>query len=247
VLNHYFFSGEGSLEFSLEYKAGMSNKLDPMLPLLFPLLQAFKSTELQALLTAGYELDAPAGAVLWEEGQSVHDVLLISSGVVVATSNAQAGNRAFLYGHMGAGSVAGLHALMAPNIAQVQLTVQADAHYLQLPLSALADALAVYPPAWKAVARELAQGVFHLVNTINLLAQSNGYHRLRRLLIQMDRRARDTHQQNGLALSQQELAARIGLSREMVIRMLAQLRSGGYIEQDERGLIKVLQPLPREF
>ena len=55
------------------------------------------------------------------------------------------------------------------------------------------------------------------------------------------------HQQNGLALSQQELAARIGLSREMVNRMLAQLRSGGYIEQDERGLIKVLQPLPREF
>jgi CRP/FNR family cyclic AMP-dependent transcriptional regulator len=232
---------------TFEYKAGMSNQPDPMLPLLFPLLQAFPSVARQALLASGLELDAPAGAVLWEEGQSVHDVLLISSGVVVATSNAQAGNRAFLYGHMGAGSVAGLHALMAPNTAQVQLTVQTEAHYLQLPLSALADALLAYPSAWEAVARELAQGVFHLVNTINLLAQSNGYHRLRRLLIQMDRRARDTHQKNGLALSQQELAARIGLSREMVNRMLAQLRSGGYIEQDERGLIKVLQPLPREF
>lgn len=218
-----------------------------MLPLLFPLLQAFPSEHRLELLAAGTEHDATVGAILWEEGQLVSDILLISSGVVVATSNTQAGNRPFLYGHMGAGSVAGLHALHMPNTAQVQLTVQADTHYLRLPLSALKAALAAYPPAWEAVAHELAQGVFHLINTINLLAQSNGYHRLRRLLIQLDRRARNEHQQNGLILSQQEVAARIGLSREMVNRMLAQLRSGGYIEQDERGIFKILQTLPREF
>lgn len=219
---------------------------DPMLPLLFPLLQAFPPLKRQVLLASGTEHDAPAGAVLWEEGQSIQHVLLISSGVVVATSNSQASNRPFLYGHMSAGSVAGLHALFTSEVAQVQLTVQTEAHYLQLPRAVFATALRDYPAAWEAVAQELAQGVFHLVNTINLLAQSNGYHRLRRLLIQLDRRARE-HQHNGLILSQQELAARIGLSREMVNRMLAQLRNGGYIEQDERGVFKILQPLPREF
>jgi CRP-like cAMP-binding protein len=225
----------------------MSPNIDPMLPLLFPLLQAFPSDARLALLAAGTQHDAPAGSVLWEEGQAIADILLISSGLVLATSNAQAGNRRFLYGHMAAGSVAGLHALLTPTTAQVQLTVQDDAHYLQLPLSAFAAALAAHPSAWEAVARELAQGVFHLINTINLLAQSNGYHRLRRLLIQLDRRARHEHQHKGLALSQQELADRIGLSREMVNRMLAQLRNGGYIEQDERGFFKICQPLPREF
>ncbi|QLG88926.1 Crp/Fnr family transcriptional regulator [Chitinibacter bivalviorum] len=225
----------------------MTPNIDSLLPLLFPLLQAFPVAEREKLLAVGHEHDATAGTVLWEEGQRIDDILFISSGIVVATSNTQAAGRFFLYGHMAAGSVAGLHALQMPNAAQVQLTVQEDAHYLQLPLSALSEALAAYPAAWEAVARELAQGVFHLVNTINLLAQSNGYHRLRRLLIQLDRRARNEHQQSGLALSQQELAARIGLSREMVNRMLAQLRSGGYLEQDERGIFKILQPLPREF
>ena len=229
------------------HKAAMSQNPDPMLPQLFPLLQAFPGPERMALLATGKEYDAPAGAILWEEGQSVSDILLISSGIIVATSNAQAGNRAFLYGHMSAGSIAGLHALLMPDVAQVQLTVQKEAHYLQLPLSALSAALQTRPGAWEAVAKELAQGVFHLVNTINLLAQSNGYHRLRRLLIQLDHRARDSHQQSGLILSQQELASRIGLSREMVNRMLAQLRSGGYLDQDERGAFRILQVLPREF
>ena len=225
----------------------MTQHIDPMLPLLFPLLQAFPIENRNALLAIGAEHDAAAGDLLWEEGQTITDILLISSGVVVATSNTQAGNRPFLYGHMSAGSVAGLHALFTSDTAQVQLTVQADAHYLRLPLSAFRAALIAYPAAWEAVARELSQGVFHLLNTINLLAQSNGYHRLRRLLIQLDRRARNEHQQNGLMLSQQEVAARIGLSREMVNRMLAQLRNGGYIEQDERGVFKILQTLPREF
>ncbi|MGL4995591.1 MAG: Crp/Fnr family transcriptional regulator [Deefgea sp.] len=220
---------------------------DPMLPLLFPLLQAFPQVHRQALLAAGTEHDAAAGTILWEEGQLIQDVLLISSGVVVATSNPQTSHRPFLYGHMTAGSVAGLHSLFTTEAAQVQLTVQADAHYLKLPLSVLVQALADYPAAWEAVARELAQGVFHLINTVNLLSQSNGYHRLRRLLIQLDRRASHGHQQSGLVLSQQEVAARIGLSREMVNRMLAQLRNGGYIEQDERGIFKILQTLPREF
>lgn len=221
--------------------------LDPLLPLLFPLLNVFPASVRQDLLEAGTEHDAQAGTILWEEGQSISDVLLISSGVVVATSNSQVSHRPFLYGHMSAGSIAGLDSLFTKEVAQVRLTVHADAHYLQLPLTALSTALKIYPPAWEAVAQELALGVFHLVNTINLLAQSNGYHRLRRLLIQLDRRARSQHQQNGLILSQQELAARIGLSREMVNRMLTQLRNGGYIEQDERGVFKVLQELPREF
>jgi CRP/FNR family cyclic AMP-dependent transcriptional regulator len=225
----------------------MTQQIDPMLPLLFPLLQVFPNENRSALLAAGTEHDAAAGDLLWEEGQIITDVLLISSGVVVATSNAQVGNRPFLYGHMPAGSVAGLHALFTSDVAQVQLTVQANAHYLKLPLCPFRAALAAYPAAWEAVARELAQGVFHLVNTINLLSQSNGYHRLRRLLIQLDRRARNEHQQSGLILSQQEVAARIGLSREMVNRMLAQLRNGGYIEQDERGIFKILQTLPCEF
>jgi CRP/FNR family cyclic AMP-dependent transcriptional regulator len=225
----------------------MSFDTDPMLPLLFPLLHAFPHALREQLLSAGQEIDAVAGTQLWQEGQPVSDILLISSGVIVATSNAQTASREFLYGHMTAGSVAGLHALVMPATAQVQLTVRQDAHFLQLPLSALSAALSAHPSAWEAVARELAQGVFHLVNTINLLAQTNGYHRLRRLLIMMDRRAKNEHLPSTLTLNQQELAARIGLSREMVNRMLAQLRNGGYIEQDERGRFKILQALPKEF
>ncbi|QLI81108.1 Crp/Fnr family transcriptional regulator [Chitinibacter fontanus] len=225
----------------------MTSSADPMLPLLFPLLQAFPAPLRATLVAAGEEIDAPAGTQLWQEGQDITDIILLSSGIIIASANPNAGSREFLYGHMSAGAVAGLHALMMPSHAQVQLIVRQDAHYLRLPLSAVRAALTAHPAAWEAVAHELAQGVFHLMNMINLLGHSNGYQRLRRLLIQMDRRAKNEHLPSGLILNQQEIAARIGLSREMVNRMLSQLRSGGYIEQDERGILQILQPLPREF
>ncbi|WP_373974245.1 Crp/Fnr family transcriptional regulator [Chitinibacter sp. SCUT-21] len=221
---------------------------DPMLPLLFPLLQAFPAEQREALIAKGQEFDAPAGTQLWLEGQSVDQVLFFSSGTILAAANAHAGQRRFLYGHMAAGSIAGLHALFISEPMQIQLTVQEDAHYLQLPLADLRQALALCPAAWQAVAQELAHGVYHLINTINLISQSNGYHRLRRLLIQLDRRAsKSGHQKSGLVLSQQEIAERIGLSREMVNRMLTQLRNGNYITQDERGVFRILQALPHEF
>lgn len=218
-----------------------------LLLLLFPLLHAFPGDVRAALLAEGDWHSARAGELLWQEGDAIAGLLLLSSGVVRATANADDGPRAYLYGHMAAGAVAGLHVLFSEPVAQVNLVVQEDCRYLALPLTALRRALDAHPAAWEAVARELAQGVYHLVNSLNLLGQSNGYQRLRRLLVRLDRRARNSHDISGVALSQQELAARIGLSREMVNRMLGELRSGGYLTQDERGRFLILKPLPHAF
>ncbi|WP_028454234.1 Crp/Fnr family transcriptional regulator [Chitinilyticum litopenaei] len=218
-----------------------------LLMLLFPLLHAFSAEARAALLTEASWRAAVAGEILWHEGDAIAELLLLTRGVVRAIANADDGPRAYLYGHMAAGAVAGLHVLFTEPVAQVNLVVQEDCRYLALPLTALRRALDAHPAAWEAVARELAQGVYHLVNSLNLLGQSNGYQRLRRLLVRLDRRARNSHDISGVALSQQELAARIGLSREMVNRMLGELRSGGYLTQDERGRFLILKPLPHAF
>ena len=47
-------------------------------------------------------------------------------------------------------------------------------------------------------------------------------------------------------LSQQEIANRIGASRDMVARVMRELVTGGYVEMD-RKLIKLTKPFPARW
>ncbi|AZN37970.1 Crp/Fnr family transcriptional regulator [Iodobacter ciconiae] len=221
--------------------------LPPFLPFLFPLLSALPDEVRAALIQSGSQHLALKGDIIWDEGFPIETVLFLSDGALSAMSNTEMGKRSFLYGLMPAGSIAGLHALFEESETQFCLSALQDSHYLLVPLDRLSAALDQHPPAWKICAKELAVGTKFLLNFVNLLANTNGYKKLRTLLLWLDRRAAMSPNQFGLKLSQQDIAARIGLSREMVNRMLAGLKEGGYISLDERGHFRIIKPLPAHF
>ncbi|MGL4602983.1 MAG: Crp/Fnr family transcriptional regulator [Iodobacter sp.] len=221
--------------------------LPPFLVFLFPLLNALPDEIRGPLIQSGSQHLARADEVIWAEGIAIESVLFLSSGSLSATSKTEMGKRSYLYGLMPAGSMAGLHALFEDCETQFCLTALQESHYLLISRVALQQALDQYPAAWKICAKELSAGTKYLLNFVNLLAHTNGYKKLRTLLIWLDRRAAQAPNQFGLKLNQQDIAARIGLSREMVNRMLAGLRQGGYITQDDRGHFRIIKPLPAHF
>ncbi|MBM5574478.1 helix-turn-helix domain-containing protein [Deefgea sp. CFH1-16] len=219
----------------------------PFLPFLFPLLNEFPTEIRQRLVQGGIERHVKADTVICTEGAKSEHILFLSSGILSITANEDLGKRAFLYGYMPAGSIAGLQMLFNERVNTYCLTSAVDSHYLLIGIDDLLQALREYPLAWQACAKELATGVKFLLNFVNLLSHASGYQKLRTFLGWLERNAQASPNQVGLDLSQQEIAARIGLSREMVNRMLAELKKGGYIEQDERGRFHILKPLPKKF
>jgi CRP/FNR family cyclic AMP-dependent transcriptional regulator len=91
--------------------------------------------------------------------------------------------------------------------------------------------------------RSLIHRVRELTKTVSNLALLDVYGRVRGLLLELA-----TEQDGKLVverLTQQEMASRVGCAREMISRILKDLRTGGYIKDDGERLIIVKKPPPK--
>ena len=84
----------------------------------------------------------------------------------------------------------------------------------------------------------------HMTENVKSLALKDVYGRIRKLLHQLA--AEDDDGKITEKLTQQEIANRVGSSREMVARILKNLATGGYI-QSEKKQITLLRPLPEHY
>ena len=86
----------------------------------------------------------------------------------------------------------------------------------------------------------LAKKVNALTEDVSCFALFDVYHRLARVLEQ--------HADSGITdrLTQQEIADRVGSSREMVSRILKDLRTGGYISIENKQIC-INKPLPKAW
>ena len=82
-----------------------------------------------------------------------------------------------------------------------------------------------------------------LTENVRTLALLDVYGRVARVLLQLSRPVGDVLVINE-ELRQQDIANRVGSSREMVSRVMKDLREGGYIEIDENRHIIIKEQLP---
>ena len=80
-----------------------------------------------------------------------------------------------------------------------------------------------------------------LTDNVKSLALMDVYGRLARLLLELAEE-RDGVLMIGERLTQQEIASRIGASREMVSRILKDLTTGGYLTQSREGIVLHRKP-----
>jgi CRP/FNR family cyclic AMP-dependent transcriptional regulator len=104
--------------------------------------------------------------------------------------------------------------------------------------------LARNPEAGIELVRSLIHRVRELTKTVGNLALLDVYGRVARLLLELA-----TEEDGKLVverLTQQEMASRVGCAREMISRILKDLRAGGYIKDEGERLIIAKKP-PRKW
>ncbi|TIC82104.1 Crp/Fnr family transcriptional regulator [Crenobacter intestini] len=217
------------------------------LSVLFPLFAGWPAAEREALRAHASEHTFTADSEVCTAEQAADQVILVEYGLMAAYAAGERPGRSFNYGYILPGDIIGLHGLLSVEAYGVAIHALRDTRCLILPNAALVAAFDADPARWRAVAGQLAQSVHHLLGFVSMLAEPSGYRRLKRVLENIDTYTRQRPFAPRMVLTQRELGERIGLSREMVNRILRELKAGGYVGVDEEGGIRLLRPLPARF
>jgi CRP/FNR family cyclic AMP-dependent transcriptional regulator len=105
------------------------------------------------------------------------------------------------------------------------------------------DFLARHEAAQKKIMLGMVKRLRALTENVRTLALLDVYGRVARVLLQLARPVGDVLMIRE-DLRQQDIANRVGSSREMVSRVMKDLREGGYIEIDENRHIVIKERLP---
>lgn len=143
------------------------------------------------------------------------------------------------------GSWFGELAILGDGLRSASVVTVTPARLLIVPGAALRGILVGYPEAMERLLETLGRRVRDLTETVRGFALGDVYQRLARLFGEL------AIQRDGQWLipnppPQRELAARCGASREMVARILRELRKGGYVETS-RQQITLKKTLPMRF
>jgi len=204
------------------------------------LISALASPALRELAERGRIQSFRKGVVIIQEGDYADTLFVLLSGRVKVFATGE-NERELVIDTLGAGEYVGEMALdggprsasvitLEPTVCSIVTRVTLREHIVQNPEFAF-DLLAK-------VIRRARRATMNLKN----LALLDVYGRVARLLTQLAVE-RDGRRQVPERLTHQEIAERVGASREMISRLFKDLTRGGYIEVENR-LITLKKPLP---
>jgi CRP/FNR family transcriptional regulator, cyclic AMP receptor protein len=182
----------------------------------------------------------PAHAVIVNEGDESDSLYIVVKGRLKVYTSSDDGRELVMSEH-GAGEFFGELALDGGRRSASVKTLEPTSCRV-VPGSEVRHFLAQHPDFALHLVRHLGDMVRRLTDQVRSLALEGVYARLARLLIE------NSELEEGIRvvrrrLTQQDMADRIGASREMVNRVLRDLATGGYVALD-KGRVKVLKALP---
>jgi CRP/FNR family cyclic AMP-dependent transcriptional regulator len=169
-------------------------------------------------------------AILIHEGDRSSAVYIVLSGRVLAYASSDEG-RDVVLAEYGPGEYFGELALDGgPRAASVRAAEPTSCCVIQA--LDLVDVLAMQPEFALHLVHKLSRMVRRTTEQVKSLALQDVYGRLARMLIELSDEA-DGGRVVRLRLTQQDIADRVGSSREMVNRVLRDLVTGGYVSVDD--------------
>ena len=200
----------------------------------FPSRFALSEAELKAIAAHGVERAYPKNVVIVSEGDSTDLLYVILSGRVRIYASDQDG-REVVFGTQGPGEYFGELVLDGgPRSASV-MTLEKSS-FLMVPRPQLRELIAANPEFALNMMKKLISRVRTLTASVKSLALMDVYGRVAHLLLDMAEQKDD-----GLViderLTQQDLASRVGASREMVGRILKDLADGGYLSLQRNKIV----------
>lgn len=212
--------------------APASTPADPFTPL--------TPDTLRAIAASGVVRSFPRNTVLIHEGDTGDALFIVLSGKVKVYASNDQGKEVVIDFH-GPGEYVGEMSLTgAPRSASVMTVepttcaVVGRAHFREFILA--------YPDFALHLIEKLIDRARRATDNVKSLALSDVYGRLVRLLTTLARDA-DGRQVVPEKLTQQDIAERIGASRDMISRLLKDLAAGGYLKVEGR-TITLLRKLP---
>ena len=196
---------------------------------------------LRAIASAGVLRKFPKNAVLINEGDQGDSIYIVLSGRVKVFACNEAGKEVVIAFH-GPGEYVGEMSLDgAPRSASV-ITVESTACAV-VSRAQFRDFILASPEFAMHLIEKLIERARLSTDSIKSLALSDVYGRLVRLLqsLAQERQGRQVILEK---LTQQDIAERIGASRDMISRLMKDLVTGGYLALEDR-TITILKRLPQ--
>jgi CRP/FNR family cyclic AMP-dependent transcriptional regulator len=198
--------------------------------------------ELAAIAKSGVPRAYPKNAIIVTEGDRGDSLYIVVEGRVKVFVSDENGKEAVL-NVQGPGEYFGEMPLDdGPRSASV-MTLE-PSRFLVVPRHDFRDFLVKNPAFAVRVIEKLIHRVRVLTENVKSLALMDVYGRVARLLLELAEE-RDGRRVIPERLTQQEIANRVGASREMVSRILKDLSVGGYITQGATGIVIHKRPPAR--
>lgn len=204
---------------------------------------ALSQTLLAEIARHGDARSFPAHAILINEGDSTDSLYIVLSGRVKAYASADDGREVVL-GELGPGEYFGELALDGGRRSVSVMALQpCSCRVVQG--AQLREFLAAHPDFALHLAYKLSRLVRRLTEQVKSLALQDVYGRMVRVLMELSDPVGDERIVRH-KLTQQDIASRVGSSREMVNRVMKELTSGGYVTLRE-GRHVILRRLPNAW
>jgi CRP/FNR family cyclic AMP-dependent transcriptional regulator len=185
------------------------------------------------------------GTVIVTEGDAAQALFIVKTGALKAYLSDNDGKEVIL-STLGPNDYFGELALIddAPRSATVASLERSEV--LQVPKDAFQQLVLHDPQALQAVTHSLVARIRQLTDNVRTLALVDVFGRIVHLLNTVGVINTEGHLVISPKLTQQEIASRVGSSREMVSRIFKDLVIGKYIVIDQHS-IKVCKPLPMKW
>jgi CRP/FNR family cyclic AMP-dependent transcriptional regulator len=194
---------------------------------------------MKALTDHGTVKSYPKNAVIVNEGDRSDSMYIVLSGRVKAYLADEEGKEVLL-NMMGPGEYFGELILDdGPRSASVMTTEPSK--FSIITIAQFKEFLARNPEAAFELVKSLIHRVRGLTKSVGNLALLDVYGRVARLLIELSTEHDGKMVVEG-RLTQQDMASRVGCSREMISRILKDLRQGGYVKMEGDQMIVAKKP-----
>ena len=186
----------------------------------------------------------PKMQLLFLKVESGDALYIIASGKVRISLNNEAGKEVCL-GTETTGQYFGELALLDAEPRSASVVTEGNSVFVVISRNEFNQWLNEYPKAGLMIMKELVRKIRDLTESVKILALCDVYGRLVKVLTGMAEEENDTLK-IAIKPTQQELANRIGSSREMVSKIFKELVKGGYIQLEKNSLI-IIKPLPKAW
>ena len=208
------------------------------------IFQGLSTEELEALSASSTSRSFPKNTVVIHENDPADSLFIIESGKVKVYCSDKNGKE-FIMNTLGHGDYFGELALLDDDRRSASVRTMEKADFCIIYKQDFNQVLDQHPNIAKTLIRNITRRVRALTEKVKSLALQDVYGRVTKVLNSLATERNDEFYVEE-KLTQQDIADRVGASREMVARILKDLTIGGYISFENRHIV-IHRRLPANY